>query len=64
MENPGNRIKFQADARTFHFLKSVQKGYCIRPASIFGTRGFPPGVNEAIFGGRTTNTVYRSFTLG
>jgi len=63
VDNPENGIQFQADARVFHFLESVQKGYCVRQASIFGTRGFPPGIKAAILGGRTTNTVYRRFTL-
>jgi hypothetical protein len=63
VDNPENGIKFHVDARVFHFLKSFQKGYCVLPASIFGTRSFPPGVKGAVFGDPTTNTVYRSCTL-
>jgi hypothetical protein len=62
VNNSENGIKFQAEVIDFLFLKSFQKGYCVHPASIFGTRG-SPGVKESVFGGHTTNTVYGRFTF-
>lgn len=63
-EQPRKRNSVSGRCERFHFLESAQKGYRVRPASIFGTRGFPPEVKGAVFGGHTTNTVYSSITLG
>ena len=48
------------------FLWKTKSGFCACAITFqtCSTSGFPPGVKGAVFGGHTTNTVYRIFTLG
>jgi hypothetical protein len=53
---PENSIQFQADARGFHFLKRVQKGYSVCRASIQRVpESFPLGIKAAILGNHVTH---------
>jgi hypothetical protein len=47
----------------FVFSKGSKRDIVSGQPLIFVTSGFPPGVKGAVFGGHSTNTVYRSVNL-